>query len=581
MFISKVSRFFKSFWGGLAVAGLMILAGYLVYNFFNQGTVSLLIISPDEAKSGELKSIRFQILNNSNSDLEDTLLTIKLPPGIFNPEDFSNDEVVIELGKIDKKSQKEISYSLLITGENNTLKTIEANFRYRPKNISAYFEKNDSKNILINGSLFKLSVLAPNQVFQDQNFPLVLSWSNPYDYFYENVEIRATWPPDFSFQESNPNPVSLESNNIWSLGVVNPGAEGKINIKGVLSGQAGEAKRIIFSLGINQNGQFFPLVNAESVVSLVENPLKIYTLVNGATSYEADLGEELNFSIFYQNNYSSSLRNVKIKVDLSGDVFDYDSLKAPKGLYSKQLKQIVWDGLYVSDLYNLVPGESGSLSFTIKLKKDWPMISKSQQNPLLEVKTTIESGSLPEGVELTELPKSAFLNTIKVNTQAQLVVESYHYDYASGIANTGNLPLRVDQPTDFTIHFKIKNSYNALNNVIVQTTLPYWVEFTQQVAGNYGANRPSYDPLTRTVVWDLNLIEAGSGILDKGYEAIFQIRVTPPSNFVYQPIPLTGEITFRAIDSFTGKAIEQILSPVMSNKLTDQAIFPGQGIVQP
>ncbi len=577
---NKIIRFFKSFWGGLFIAFILIGLGYLIYNFLSQGTVELLISGSDEAKSGEVKPINFIIYNNSNNNLSDGLLTIKLPEGVFNPEDLSADKIVLDIGVLKAKSSQETNMSLLFTGENNTLKNIEAVFRYRPEKLNAYFEKSDSKKILINGSVFRLSVLTPNQVFIDQNFPITLSWSNIYEYLYENVEIRANWPDGFLFQESNPKPIG-RVNDTWSLGIIAPASEGKITIKGLLSGTPQETKKIVFTLGINKNNQFFPLVKSEAIVTLIENPLKIYTLVNGATAYEANLGEELVFDIYYQNNYSSALRNIKVKVDLSGDVFDYDSLEAPKGVYSKHLKQIFWDGLYVQDLYNLTPGESGTLRFSIKVKKDWPMLSKSQQNPLLEVKTTIESGNIPEGTDLSELPKSSFVNTIKINSDAKLMVESYHYDYASGIANTGSLPLRVGQPTDFTIHFKIKNTYNALSDVVVQTTLPAWVEFTSQVAGNYGSSRPQYDSLRRTVTWTLSSIEAGSGVLDKGYEAIFQIRVTPTSNYTYQAIPLTGEITFRAVDSFTGKAIEQILPSVISNKLTDQAVFPGQGIVQP
>ncbi len=578
---NKIVNFLKSFWGGLLIAFILIGFGYFIYNsFLNQGTIEILISGPEEAKSGELKTINFSIYNNSNNNLIDSLLTIKLPEGVFNPEDFAADKVILNIGTLKAKSTQEVSLSFLFTGENNTFKNIEAIFRYRPEKLNAYFEKTDFKKILINGSVFRLSVLTPNQVFIDQNFPITLSWSNIYDYLYENVEIRANWPNGFIFQESNPKPKG-EANNIWSLGIISPSSEGKINIKGVLSGTPQETKSIVFVLGINKDNQFFPLAKSEAIVTLIENPLKIYTLVNGATAYEANLGEELVFDIYYQNNYSSALRNVKVKVDLTGDVFDYDSLNAPKGVYSKHLKQIFWDGLYVPELYNLTPGESGTLRFSIKVKKDWPMLSKSQQNPLLEVKTTIESGNIPEGTDLSELPKSSFVNTIKINSDAKLVVESYHYDYASGIANTGSLPLKVGQPTDFTIHFKIKNTYNALTDVVVQTTLPAWVEFTSQVAGNYGSSRPQYDPLRRTVTWSLPSIEAGSGVLDKGYEAIFQIRVTPISNYTYQPIPLTGEITFRAIDSFTGKAIEQIFPPVISNKLTDQAVFSGQGIVQP
>ena len=70
-------------------------------------------------------------------------------------------------------------------------------------------------------------------------------------------------------------------------------------------------------------------------------------------------------------------------------------------------------------------------------------------------------------------------------------------------------------------------------------------------------------------------------ILDKGYEAVFQVRVTPVANYTNQAIPIIGETSLRAIDAFTGKAIEKIISPVMSNQLTDKTVFSDQGIVKP
>lgn len=576
----KISDFFKSFWGGLVIALVIVGIGYLVYNFLNQGGVDFRVIGPQEAKSGELKNIQCQIFNNSQTPLVDTELIVNLPEGVFNPEDPSARKMTISLGEIAAKTEEDRSFSLLFTGENNTLQQVEVVFHYRPQSVSALFEKRDLAKVLIYDSIFRLNVQNPSQIFIDQNFPITVSWSNMSDYPFENVELRAEWPSNFTLSESNPQ-TSFSSNNRWSLGALMSGGQGKVNLKGYISGQAGETLKVIFNLGIVQGDQFFPLAKAEGVFTLVENPLRVYTLVNGGTSYEADLGEELNVKIYYQNNYSSALRNLKLVVNLNGEAFDFTTLKAPKGVFASNLHQITWDGLYVPELYNLNPHEDGSLEFTVKLKKNWPMVRLDQQNPVLEIKTTIESSNLPENTDLSELPKSSFVSTVKINTVTDLIVESYFRDPTAPIANTGNLPLRVNQPTDFTIHWKIKNTYNALNNVVVQTTLPYWVEFTSQVAGNYGPSRPEYDSLTKTVTWSIPIVEAGSGILDKGYEAVFQVRVTPVANYTNQAIPIIGETSLRAIDAFTGKAIEKIISPVMSNQLTDKTVFSDQGIVKP
>jgi len=108
-----------------------------------------------------------------------------------------------------------------------------------------------------------------------------------------------------------------------------------------------------------------------------------------------------------------------------------------------------------------------------------------------------------------------------------LKIISYFRDAASRLVNTGSLPLQVNRSTDFTIHWKIANSFNALKNVTVMTTLPTGVQFTGKVAGNYGVNPPSYNAQNRVVSWELPLIPAGSGVIARAYEAIFQIRVTP------------------------------------------------------
>jgi len=578
----KFKEFIHSFWGGVIIIVLILIIGYLVWGALVKGEVIFSLVGPDEVKSGEISKFSFKYNNKSRSNLEDCFLEVRLPEGVFQTEDPLKQVITFDLGEVKSQAAGEESLELMITGEPQTAKNIEATFTYRPKGISSPFYKSAIKTVLLSGSSFNLGLTAPQKVFIGQTFPLEINWSNLVTKSFEGVEIRAEWPSGFSLVSSNPS-VSKESgsNNQWLIGVVNPVGQGTINVQASLEGQDGETKMISLALGIVQNNQFLPLANVQAFITLVANPLRLSVLVNGDTNYNADLGEELDFTINYENNYSSSLRDLQLVAHLKGDVFDFSSIRAPKALLNTRLQTLTWTGDKVSSLYVLNPGEKGTLNFSLKLKSDWPMVSLAQKNIILEVDTTLKSANIPEELEYQIVPQASNLVTIKLNSNCNLVIGSYFRDPPALIANSGNLPLKVNQPTDFTIHWKIINTYNSLNNVKVVTTLPLWAEWTNQVAGNYGEEAPQYDARTRQVSWSLPVVPVGSGYLSNPYEAIFQIKVTPLSSQANQSIELTNETIFTAIDSFTLKEIKKTYLPLKSDSLTDKTVISNEGIVRP
>jgi len=575
-------RFFKSFWGGVLVTIVILFVAYFVWSLMKGGGVTFAFTGPDEVRAGETRDFHLICTNDSRVVLEDASIDVQLPAGIFFTEEPTKRVVSYNLGEIIPHSKQEKVLPLMVTGEPQTAKSIEAVLRYRPKTLSSFFSRKMIKKILISGSGFRLDLTYPQQVFSEQVFPLQLNWENLGTEMFSNIEIKPEWPEGLVVQEANPAAVSEEGRvNYWSLGSLGPAAQGKILIKCFLSGQVGETKRVAFSLGIEKDNQFYSLARTEGYITLAANPLMISSLVNGKEVVNASLGDTLNFDISYQNNYSSSLRDLVVQTKFTGDVFDFSTLKAPRGTYSSRLNTITWTGAHVPQLYVLNPQERGNLHFSIKLKKDWPMKSLAQKNTVLTVETTIKSSNIPEQVEVQELPRAASTNSIKLNSAVQLVPESYFRDAPSHLVNEGRLPLQVNQSTEFTIHWKIKNSFNALKDVEVSTTLPVGVEFTGKVAGNYGVNIPVYDPATRMVSWSIPLIPAGAGVIARPYEAIFQIRVTPSSSQLHQPLNLTGETHFQGIDAFTQKEINLTYPPLRSDQLTDKTVFPGAGIVQP
>ena len=582
MQLNKVKNFFQTFWAGILVALIAVGVVYFIYNSFKYKGVSFVVEGPDRVKSGEILNLHLIYNNNSRTTLQGGEIEIKLPKGVISVEEPDKEIVNVYLGEIASKSFEDKLLKVLVTGEPKTTKTIQAVFRYRPKSLTSDFEIPVDYNVLIYGSNFALEVNFPPEVFLDQSFPLELNWNSQSQEIldkYGEIGIKASWPQGFNLVESNP--VAAEENNFWPLGVIMPYASGKIRMTGLLFGEAGETKKIIFALGIKRSGEFLPLEKTEAYISLVNNPLEITTLVNGEKNYVADWGETLNVVINFKNNYTTPLRNLNLKTTLNGDVLDFSTLKAPKALFSLRTHTLSWDGTKVEDLYNLNPQDSGSLNFSIKLKEDWPMVSPAQKNPMIEIKTTLESANAPEEAPVAGLPTAVSINNIKINTNCNLEITSYFRDAKSGIANQGQLPLRVDEPTDFTIHFKILNSFNNLNNVQIKTSLPQGVEFTSMIAGNYGDNLPHYDKNNRILTWEVKSVEAGSGYLVQAPELIFQVRVTPQLSQINQAIELIEETTFKATDAFTLQEINKTYPPVFSNKLTDSTVYSFQGIVQP
>lgn len=578
----KFKNFLKTFWGGALATIFILFVGYFIWSFVKSGGITFTFLGPDEAKSGEIKEFHFVLNNNSRVSLQEVEAEIKLPDGVISIDNPDQKTILYSLGEMVSRDSVDKIIELLITGEPKTVKNIEATLRYRPKTLSSVFEKKEIKTVLISGSSFGLELVTLNQVFSEQIFPLEINWENLSSYTFDNVEIRAEWPLGFVFQESNPE-ISSETSeyNRWSLGELSSASNGKIIVKGFATGNPGETKRIILRLGMVKDNIFLPLAETEGYTTLIKNPLLVSSLVNSEIIHNADLGETLNFVIDYQNNYSATLRNLVVGVVFSGDVFDFSTLKAPNGVFASRLKTLTWEGTKVPQLYALNPGEKGNLQFSIKLQKDWPMKSQAQKNIVLETHITIESSNIPEQLEVSELPRAAALNTIKLNSDSSVVIGSYFRDAVSLIANAGILPLKADESTDFTIHWKIVNNFNAIKDITIKTTLPLWAEFTGQIAGDYGQNPPSYDSPIREVSWTIPSVPAGSGVLTKASEAIFQIKVTPSSSQVNQEINLLSDTIFTATDAFTGENIFLEYAPVRSTQLTDKTVFTGDGIVRP
>lgn len=570
---------FNSFWFGLLTALFLFGLGFLIWSILKGGGVSYGLTGPNEVKSGETKEYKFVFNNQSNIALEDAEVSLNLPEACFNPENPKERILNLKLDKINPKTSGEETFSLLFFGEDRTSLNLSGVFRYRPKNLTSVFEKPISYNVIINGSTFALNPVLPAQVLPDQEFPISVSWENQSPDQYNDVRLEIEWPNDFTFKSSVP--VPSQKDNLWYLGTVAPAMQNKIDITGFLTSSGGEGRKFVFKLMLYLNDSAYLLTKTESILAVVPNPLQLTATVNGDITYNADPGETLNFRISYRNNYSNALNNVIVKATLDGSMFDFSSVKSGRGFYNSKTKTIIWNSANTPNLLVLNPGETGDLTFSINVSRTYPIKTALDRNFVLLMKADMDTSTIPQEIGINSPIRASVTNTIKINTVPELVVTSFFRDAPSQIFNEGNLPLRVDKTTQFTIHFKIKNPANALKNVTVKTVLPTWSVFTHRLAGNYGDSEPSYNERTGELIWTLPDIPAGSGFTSKAYELIFQIAVTPSSNQVNTAINLINETTLSAQDAFTLKDINLTVAPVRSDNLTDTSVLSSDGIVRP
>ncbi|MHB9019953.1 MAG: hypothetical protein ACYC3G_03745, partial [Minisyncoccota bacterium] len=97
---------------------------------------------------------------------------------------------------------------------------------------------------------------------------------------------------------------------------------------------------------------------------------------------------------------------------------------------------------------------------------------------------------------------------------------------------------------------------------------------------NFG-NAPVLDEKTNEMVWNLDKIPANKGFVDDPIEVIFQIEARPSSSQIANYMPLLGETTVRAMDTFTSIQKELKLDQITTALPDDFTVGLQGGVVQP
>ncbi len=400
----------------------------------------------------------------------------------------------------------------------------------------------------------------------------VLDYRNETGADVSHLRIEFTYPEGFTPKRFTPNPSAGQK--IWNIPLLRQGSGSRITVTGTLTGNERETKPVSVTVKrqINQEYVNYERASASSVIS---SPLlSAQVLVNGSRDYTATLGDAVIYSIQYRNSSNFNLLGMTLTAKLEGDMFDLSSLDANGGFFDSSANTILWNASSVPNFGNLAPGAGGVVEFRVRMKPNFPSGIGGAKNFFVKTTATLSTPNVPTGIDSNEVATQDSLVT-KISTQPVLHQVMYYNDPAFG--SSGPMPPQVGTETAFTVHWQLINPGNDMNDAVIRATLPAGITWKNVVSTGASQPQPVFDRNKSEVVWNLNLLPNGVGVISAKYEVSFQVSITPSLTQRNNTPTIVKIATLSGIDAFTRQQIVVTSRELSTNDTSDRS---GEGVVK-
>ena len=512
------------------------------------------ILGPSESQAFEEVEYLVKYKNNGNVVLEEAQLTFQYPENSLpvDGQSQNGERVIKPLEDIYPGEEKTISFKARLVGKEGDSPKAEAQLRYRPKNLKAFFESSTTFTSRIESLPLTFEIDIPSRIEAGKDLQFFLNYFSNSDWPLSGLRVKIEYPSGFEFIASRPDALDKTE---WDLPILNKTEGGRIEIKGKLSGEIKEQKVFRATIGFWRNGQFILLKEISRGAEILRPSLTIFQQINGSAEYIANSGDVLHYEIFFRNIGEEPFQDMFLVSRLESPAFDFDTLRTDFGKYNKGDNFIIWDWREVPKLRFLEGGQEGKVEFWVTLKKDWEL---GPQDKNLSLKNQITLSQVREDFET------------KINSRLEISQKGYFSDEVFG--NTGPTPPRAGETTTFTVVWQVKNYYNDVSNAKVKSILPSGSRLTGRI---FPEEAPlTFDSASREVVWSLGDVEAGTGVTKSSPLVAFQIAFTPDSGERGDLPPIIGQAVISGQDTWTEKNL-QFDASALTTALPDDSAFGG------
>ena len=533
--------------------------GFAFYRFSSDDVsvsndkIDIQIIGNSFTKGGDDLPLQIEILNNNNANLEFVNLVIEYPKGA---EDNNVDVVRLprdSIGTIKQGERIIRNIKVKLFGVEKSVRNIKVRLEYHPEGSNAIFTKDKYYPVTISLAPLSLDIDAPDNTISNQPISFKIKSTLNTSLSEDNAVLQITYPNNFVFESANPAP--LVGNSICSLSSISLTNPVVVEIKGRLIGQDGDEQVFHAYAGTtNDTDQSNVNVVYSSILQkiLITKPfLDARILVNGKDEIDNSIsgGSTANIDINWANNLSTRITDGQIIASLSGNVFDKNTVKTNNGFYDSANNQIIWDRNSLSQLAEINPGESGTVSFSftpISLIGSLNAI----KDPQVSIKVSIRGREPQLGSTYNDINNFSE-KVVKISSDFQIASSASYL--------SGSIPPKAETETGYTINWTLSNSSNKITEAEARAILPIYVKWIGLSSGE--TENVTYNEVTREVVWNIGQVLPNTGI-DSNREASFIISLKPSLSQIGSIPQLMKEIYLSGRDSFTNVLIKNTRIPI-------------------
>lgn len=530
---------------------LAVLAGFWGYARLFGGNAtdalaSVDVYTPLQAYRGVPFEARIDIVNGEEEPIEGNL-SVSLSSGFLGEGKSPRIEEVVPLLAPGETYTKK--FPVFAVGPVGSLEKLSAEFEYSGK--KEYVVKGE-KEVFIKEPGLRLTVSKREIPSENARFEISVNYENITGSTFASSSLEIRYPQGFEFVSATP-PAS-SGNSVWNLGDVKPGAKGSFVVVGAVTTPGGAELKVPVLFSSEVEGERYPLIEESALLAAESRPVIVTLLGAGASDYVGSLGKTLTYTLRTKNNSGIDLSDVVVSVKLEGKMINFSRLESGGGTFNSVENTITWAGAQIRKLRVLAPSDTAEMIFKIPLFSTFPIQTVADRNFTVKGTVEITSPTVPQGSGAEKTYARVPFET-KIAGNAEVEVRAWRKD-PGGVVNAGSMPLRVNQPVQYTIHWKLSNYATNLRNVKIRAALMPGVKFTGLAKSN-GATAPVVNDRTNIVEWTIPLVEAGSGVLTTPLDGVFQIEALPNVSQVGKPLDLLDRTTLTATDEFTGVAIQK------------------------
>lgn len=522
--------------------------------------------SAQQVLVGDPFTLSVSLANNSEETLSGATLSLTLPQNISSVDG----NVQTSTGDIAPGAVSDVNFDLIVTGNPNSVQKIAAALIYSTGATSkTQLETDATDNLVVGGEAIALSINAPTSIFSGQAFQVPINYVNNTPHSFDNVVLNLEYPSGFSFLGSTIRPGN-GADTAWELGTISPESTGTVTITGSIVGSANAnyslSGTLAGSVVGSPNGSAYTLTSGSANLAIGASPLSLAVSLNNTGNYVAHTGDALSYTVSYANNSGVTFENVTISANLMGAMFDPSTITS-NGTLNSITNTITWNAANTPALLNVAPGAQGTVTFTVRTKAAFPIRLPSDKDYTLQVGARISSPTVPPGTVASSTVSATSIQN-KVGGALSFQAEALHTDKSSGILNSGPYPPKVNQATEYTIHWIITNYSTDLQNVAVSAYLQSGTTCTGTITSNIASSTPTCNAANGLVTWNIPFIPATAGVTGAPVEAVIQVTNTPAVNQVGSPVTLLGPTALTATDAFTGVSLQgsaAVLTTQLSN----------------